>query len=135
VTAEEVLTKVLEAGGRVIPDPTRPRLFVPPALEPLVIEHRVALRALVLGSADAALSSPTRDPELDAVTVREVLGDSPPPEMLQALRAEMQAALAQVDRELQSGRIGLAPILVRGKPLADWLSLDELAARLRRAAR
>lgn len=48
MTAEEVLAQVLEAGGRVILDPERPRLLVPPALKPLVAEHRYALRHLVL---------------------------------------------------------------------------------------
>jgi hypothetical protein len=48
VTPTEVLAEVLRAGGRVIPDPARPRLVVPPALKPLVLEHREALRALIL---------------------------------------------------------------------------------------
>ncbi len=48
MTPAEVLTKVLEAGGRVIRDPERPRLLVPPPLKPLVAEHREALRRLIL---------------------------------------------------------------------------------------
>lgn len=48
MTARDVLAEVLRAGGRVIPDPARPRLVVPPTLKPLVLEHREALRALVL---------------------------------------------------------------------------------------
>jgi hypothetical protein len=51
VTAREVLAEVLRAGGRVIPDPARPRVVVPPRLRPLVFEHREALRALVLADA------------------------------------------------------------------------------------
>lgn len=47
MTAQEVLAKILEAGGQVIPDPHRPRLLVPSALKPLVAEHRDALRELV----------------------------------------------------------------------------------------
>jgi len=48
LTAREVLDEVLRAGGRVIADPARPRVAVPPRLKPLVLEHREALRALVL---------------------------------------------------------------------------------------
>ena len=48
MTPAEVLTKVLEAGGQVIPHPEHPRLLVPPDLKPLVAEHREALRRLVL---------------------------------------------------------------------------------------
>lgn len=48
MTARDVLAKVLRAGGRVIADPVRPRLAVPPRLKSLVLEHREALRALVL---------------------------------------------------------------------------------------
>ncbi len=47
MTAAEVLAKVLEAGGRIIADPGRTRLLVPPALKPLVAEHREALRELI----------------------------------------------------------------------------------------
>ena len=48
MTAKEVLGKVLEAGGKVIPDPARPRLVVPSHLKPLVAEHREGIRELVL---------------------------------------------------------------------------------------
>jgi hypothetical protein len=57
VTAEEVLAEVLRQGGEVVPDPTRPRLLVPPALKPLVLEHREALRALLFDRAVTALVS------------------------------------------------------------------------------
>ena len=48
MTARQVLDKVLEAGGKVIADPARPRLVVPVALKPLVAEYKEELRALVL---------------------------------------------------------------------------------------
>lgn len=57
MTPQEVLARVLEAGGRVIPDPERPRLLVPPALKPLVAEHRKALRALLLSEPPAPRAS------------------------------------------------------------------------------
>jgi len=52
VTAQEVLVRVLEAGGKVIPDPDRPRLLVPPALKPLVLEHREVLRQMLRARRD-----------------------------------------------------------------------------------
>lgn len=58
MTPTEVLAEVLRAGGRVIPDPARPRLVVPPALKPLVLAHREALRALVLSTAMSTASLP-----------------------------------------------------------------------------
>ena len=47
MTAVEVLNQVLKAGGRVIPDPDRPRLLVPQNLKPIVQKHREVLRVLV----------------------------------------------------------------------------------------
>lgn len=58
MTPTEVLAEVLRAGGRVVPDPTRPRLVVPPALKPLVLAHREALRALVLAGEPRATAPP-----------------------------------------------------------------------------
>jgi hypothetical protein len=49
VTAEQVLRQILEAGGEVIPDLIHPRVLAPPALKPLVLEHRDELRELLLG--------------------------------------------------------------------------------------
>jgi hypothetical protein len=57
MTPAEVLAEVVKAGGSVVPDPTRPRLRVPAALKPLVLEHREALRAAV-GEIAAVVSMP-----------------------------------------------------------------------------
>lgn len=67
MTPQEVLSKVLEAGGQVFPDPERPRLLVPPALRALVAEYREALRALILSETPAhrgssSGSSPSSSP-------------------------------------------------------------------------
>ncbi len=57
MTAQDVLNKVLAAGGKVIPDPARPRLVVPSRLKSLVAEHREEIRALVLQGTSGALPS------------------------------------------------------------------------------
>ncbi len=53
LTAAEVLNRVLQAGGEIVPDRERPRLRVPRKprdLKPLVEAHRTDLRALVCQS-------------------------------------------------------------------------------------
>ena len=62
MTAREVLEKVIEAGGKVIPDPARPRLVVPSELKPLVAEHREEIRALVLQGATEETVPPCGSP-------------------------------------------------------------------------
>ena len=62
MTAEELLTTILNAGGRIIPDPGRPRLGVPTGLKPFVAEHRLALRRLVLARLGQGSESDAQDP-------------------------------------------------------------------------
>ena len=64
MTAHDVLAEVLRAGGRVVHDIARPRLMVPPALKPLVLEHREALGALVLAEAAREAASLNPPPTL-----------------------------------------------------------------------
>jgi len=47
VTAIDALCEILDAGGKVIPGPERPRLLAPPRMRPLVDAHREELRALL----------------------------------------------------------------------------------------
>ncbi len=68
---------------------------------------------------------------LDPVTVREILGPSPSADALRTLEAEVSDATAQLDAEIRSGQIGPGPLLVRGRPLGDWLPLQHLARLLR----
>jgi len=70
-------------------------------------------------------------PAPDPVTVREVLGTAPVAADLEALHHELACALWDL-RERCAGRQPWAgAILVRGRPLADWLSLDDVAAIIR----
>lgn len=70
-------------------------------------------------------------PQLDPVAVREILGDHPAPEAVQALQAEVGEALARLDAEIRSGQFTPGLRLVRGRPLGDFLPLDEVARLLR----
>src|SRR5215510_10480071 len=48
MTGQEVLSKVLDAGGRVIPDRAGPQLAFPRSLRPLVEAHRRELRRFLI---------------------------------------------------------------------------------------
>jgi TubC N-terminal docking domain len=67
---------------------------------------------------------------LDATTVREVLGPAPAPEVVATIRREVIAAIAVVQAGIATGALPPRQI-VRGHPLADWLTLDEIARLLR----
>lgn len=101
MTAQEVLARVLEAGGQIIADPQRPRLLVPPAFKPLVTEHREALRELVRrGTTPAPRGTtvgPTPVPALRGavrrwfeMTAREADGHLPTPGMIRALLSDIR---------------------------------------------
>jgi len=47
VTALDALCAILDAGGKAVPGPERPRLLAPPAMRPLVEAHREGLLALL----------------------------------------------------------------------------------------
>ncbi len=47
MTAIDALCLILDAGGKVVSGPGRPRLLAPPAMRPLVDAHREELRALL----------------------------------------------------------------------------------------
>ena len=47
MTAVEVLTKMVAAGGKIVPDQAQPRLMVPRRLRAMVEAHRAELRPLV----------------------------------------------------------------------------------------
>ena len=67
---------------------------------------------------------------LDATTMRKVLGPAPAPELIATLRREVIAAIAVVQAGIVTGTLPPRQ-LVRGHPLVDWLSLDEIARLLR----
>jgi hypothetical protein len=115
------------------------RLRVTPASR-LTVEQRAALASLAC-EVGALVSGPPSPPDpvpvpvvpLDRTTTRELLGTRPDPAALAALRAEVGAALRQLEAEVT----GAAPIrpdvlLVRGRPIADFLDLDVLVRVLDR---
>lgn len=82
---------------------------------------------------DARVAAPSL--RLDPLTVRELLGDRPDPDGLRALLAEVAEALVRLQEEIRSGQLAPSPLLVRGRPVADWLPLEEVARLLGRRTR
>lgn len=68
---------------------------------------------------------------LDAQTTAEVLGPDPAPADLAAARREVSEAVDVLTADIAAGVVASRLLLVRGRPLADWLDLAEVAALLR----
>jgi hypothetical protein len=68
---------------------------------------------------------------LDPITLPAVLGPRPDPAAKAALEAELRQAIAQYRVEVATGVLGRGVLLVRGRPLADYLSLDDVARLIR----
>lgn len=97
MTPQELLARILDAGGQVIPDPHRPRLLVPSALKPLVAEHREALRELVRQFPPPMPPLPSPVPALRralrawyTMTASEADGDLPTVEEARILLSEIR---------------------------------------------
>jgi hypothetical protein len=99
----------------------RPGQAVTPEEREALRRHKAEVMALLLGL-DLPPSS-----ALDPVTVRAVLGLKPDAVALAALEADVRVAIAQYRLEVASGRFGAGVVLVRGRPLADYLNLDTVA--------
>jgi hypothetical protein len=64
---------------------------------------------------------------LDPATVRRVLGQRwQDPAAIAELELEVRQAIRQYKLENAAGALGSGPLLVRGRPLSDWLDLDTL---------
>jgi hypothetical protein len=103
------------------------------------------------------VEGPSSIPDLDSRTLAEHFGlDVPPyatvetvngiladamldgrldPKAVTAVHEEIVTAVRELEQEIGSGRVSRTPRLVRGKPLADWLSLDDVARLLRAGKR
>jgi hypothetical protein len=91
-----------------------------------------------------ASPAPIRHPwiDLDPATLREVLGpDVDDPHALACLRFDVLAAVREIEEQIATGKITPVVRLVRGRALALWLGMEQLArlmvawdARMRRRA-
>jgi len=76
--------------------------------------------------------APSQQVRLDRAPGRKVLGaEADEPNAVASLRSDVLAAVRDLDQEIRTGRVARTLRLVRGRPLADWLSLDEMARLLR----
>jgi hypothetical protein len=132
MTAADLVYKLRARGVEIITDGAR--VGVRPA-GVLTEEERAALRrhkAEVLAMLRADRCPPSI--ALDGVTVREALGVTPDTHALACLSFDVLAAVRQIEVEIATGAIAPRPLLVRGRPLADWLRLEDVARLLRRSA-
>lgn len=132
MTALDLLATLQARGVELVAAGDRLRWRPREALTPVEVErlrdHKAQLLRLLAEPKTA--DSPAPPLRLDSVTVREVLGPTPTPEVLQQVESEILAALAGLDQEIRSGQLGPGPMLVRGIPLALWLPLDQVARLL-----
>lgn len=121
-----LLAEAQAAGLRVQAEGERLVIRGPKRAEPIalkLIEHKAEVLRLMV-------PEPPCLPALNAKTVVEVLGPSPSAVELRALAREVAEALARLRAEIRSGQLGQTPILVRGRPLGDYLPLEEIARLL-----
>jgi hypothetical protein len=130
MTVVAVLVQALRARGVTLRvDGDRLKVRPASAVTPDEVEALKRHKAEVL-----ALLAPAQDITLDPKTVAQVLGPDADDHAVACLRFDVLAAV----REVEAGiRAGVLPSrrLVHGLPLADWLSLDDVARLLREAAR
>jgi len=100
VTAVEVLTKVLAAGGKIVHDQEQPRLMVPRGLRPMVEAHRADLRPLVRQSLTLA----------------------------DAYRRYWDLSETELDKAIEAAYRGdITRLEVQGNPALSWWTLRETA--------
>ena len=70
-------------------------------------------------------------PLLCYAAVREVLGPTPGEHAIACLHFDVLQAVRQLQVEIQTGDMESRPLLVRDRPLGDWLDLADVAHLLR----
>jgi len=133
VTAAALVAALCSRGVELVPVGDRlrfrPASKVPPELLAHLREHKAEVLRLLTAPRP---TSPTLDPE----TVREVLGPhADNPHAVACIVWDVQDALRDLEHEILTGQIAPGPRVVHGRPLGDWLMLDEVARTLRSAGR
>src|SRR5262245_57728163 len=122
-----LLVETLRSRGiqlRVVGDRLRYRPASALTTDDLEALRQHKAEVLVLLSASPLL--PILGP-LDPVTIREVLGPHPDQHDLGIVRLDVLKAVRKLEIEIARGVIKAGVRVVRGRPLADWLSLDDVA--------
>jgi len=125
VTATLLLNRLRQKGIIVTADGSTLRIRPASALSQEELDAARLHKAELL---DLLQPAPAAIP-LDAVTVREFLGPAPHPDALAAVRQEVINALVAIEAGIAAGSLPPRQ-LVCGRPIADWLPLDEVARLL-----
>lgn len=145
MNAAALVADLRARGVTLRPDGDRLRVRPAEALTPQELEtlrrHKAEVLALLAPGVEPRSAAPASGPgvprvdlarlALDPETVREALGDAPDPHGLAGIRLALLVAVGELEAEIDSGAIAPGPRLVCGRPLADWLDLDDLARLLR----
>jgi hypothetical protein len=123
MTAVQLVATLRARGVELVPAGNRLRFRPGEAVTSEEREMLAAVKGEVL-----AMLAPLA---LDQVAVRMVLGPRPEPPAVHALEGEVRAAIAQYQIEAMTGVIGARLLLIRGRPLADYLDLETVAQLLR----
>ena len=108
-------------GGTLV---VRPADAVRPEEIEALMQHKAAVLALL------RFSSPPRI-ALNLVVMYEAIGPDPDEHSVARLQSDVLNAVQQLELEIATSSIAPRPLLVRGRPLGDWLDLSELARLLR----
>ena len=127
MTPAAALVASLRSRG-VILEPRGDKLRVVPAsaVTPEEVDALRQHKAEVL-----ALLSPARPLMLNPETVREVLGPHADPYDLAILALDVLTVVRSLEQEVASGTITPGLRLIRGRALAEWLDLEDVARLLR----
>jgi hypothetical protein len=68
---------------------------------------------------------------LAPAAVRDALGADPDDHDVAILRLDLLATIRRLEVEIATGVLGATPMVVRGRVLADWLDLADVARLLR----
>jgi hypothetical protein len=130
MTVVAVLVQALRARGVTLRvDGGRLKVRPASAVTPDEVEALKRHKAEVL-----ALLAPAQDITLDPKTVAQVPGPDADDHAVACLRFDVQAAVREVDAGIRSGVLPPRR-LVHGRPLADFLDLNDVARLLREGSR
>jgi hypothetical protein len=128
--AVQRLERLRSSGVRL--EPRGDKLYATPAsaLSPDDLAELRAMKADILAVLAPLPEAIPTLPALDPETVREVLGDQRDAHHVAMVRWDVLNTIRELERDIQLGAIAPGKLPVAGRPLGDWLTLDDVARLL-----